>query len=282
MNALTLSIIGLLITLLGTLKYLLDIPKNKVPVYPVILITSLLLGLGITGLSILESQLSISILSIAHLLISSITALIAFGMLWLLKNRKTPIGEIKVSVGDKLIPFESTFSDEKPFSTDEFKGKRVLLKFFRGAWCPYCSAELIQFNEMKDFFDSYKISVYALSKDSPSDAGIHKKRDGLGINILSDKDLETIKKYGVEHQKAIGGKTNSLKVLGVPISIPYKFDSMAIPTTLIIDEFGIIQWIDQSDDYRLRSNEIRVKESIKNIFDAAPDNDLRETKCQEK
>ena len=43
---------------------------------------------------------------------------------------------------------------------------------------------------------------------------------------------------------------------------------MAIPTSLLIDERGVIRWIDQADDYRLRSGEQRVLEAIDGVFGA--------------
>ena len=44
---------------------------------------------------------------------------------------------------------------------------------------------------------------------------------------------------------------------------------MAIPTTLLIDENGIIQWIDQSEDYRLRASMERVMAAVEKAFDRA-------------
>ena len=53
---------------------------------------------------------------------------------WLLTQRKTPIGELQLSMGDQLLPFEAVTSDGTPFSSKEMVGKRVLFKFFRGGW----------------------------------------------------------------------------------------------------------------------------------------------------
>jgi len=41
---------------------------------------------------------------------------------------------------------------------------------------------------------------------------------------------------------------------------------MAIPTSLLIDEHGVIRWIDQSDDYRLRSSNERVLQAVREAF----------------
>jgi len=55
-------------------------------------------------------------------------------LLYLFSLRKTPIGDIKVKVGDKLLAFTATTSEGVPFDTSELADRRILLKFFRGGW----------------------------------------------------------------------------------------------------------------------------------------------------
>ena len=38
------------------------------------------------------------------------------------------------------------------------------------------------------------------------------------------------------------------------------------PDTALIHENGVIQWIDQADDYRIRSNGDRVLQAVKSAF----------------
>ena len=112
----------------------------------------------------------------------------------------------------------------------------------------------------------YNVSVIALSKDTPKEAAIHKDRDNLSIQLLSDAKLKVIRQYGVEHHKAFGFETDTFKIFGVPLSLKPSFKAMAIPTTMLIDEKGIIRWIDQADDYRLRSNNERVMSAVQRVF----------------
>lgn len=111
------------------------------------------------------------------------------------------------------------------------------------------------------------IRVIALSKDTVEEAAIHKKRDGLTLTLLSDSELETIKKYGVEHHKALNFKTGAFTFASIPLTlIPPSFTTMAIPTSMLIDENGLILWIDQSDDYRVRGDDARIREAVQNVF----------------
>lgn len=56
------------------------------------------------------------------------------GFFYLLSLRKTPIGDLKVKIGDTLPSFEVATSDGVVFQSSSLAGKRTLLKFFRGGW----------------------------------------------------------------------------------------------------------------------------------------------------
>ncbi len=55
-------------------------------------------------------------------------------------------------------------------------------------------------------------------------------------------------------------------LFGLPLALIPSVKTMAIPTSLLLDEQGVIKWIDQTDDYRLRSNEARVLAAIEDAF----------------
>jgi peroxiredoxin len=119
---------------------------------------------------------------------------------------------------------------------------------------------------MQADLDEHGVSLVAMSKDTVEEAATHKTRDDLRLTLLSDPELDVIRQYGVEHHKALGFKTGSFTLFGIPLALTPSFKTMAIPTTLLIDEDGVIQWIDQTDDYRLRSSEDRVLQAVKAAF----------------
>ncbi len=119
---------------------------------------------------------------------------------------------------------------------------------------------------MREQLEARGIVLVALSKDDVETAARHKRRDGLGFTLLADPDLAVIRRYGVEHHKAIEFSTGSFTLFGIPLALVPSFKAMAIPTTLLIDEAGVIRWIDQSEDYRVRSGEARVLGAIDGVF----------------
>ncbi|MEM8861726.1 MAG: hypothetical protein AAGD96_25660 [Chloroflexota bacterium] len=68
-------------------------------------------------------------------IIITVTAITMAILYWRLRTlRQTPIGEIRVRVGDKILPFSALTPDGAQFQSNELLGQRVLFKFFRGAW----------------------------------------------------------------------------------------------------------------------------------------------------
>ncbi len=119
---------------------------------------------------------------------------------------------------------------------------------------------------MQPDLEKYSVSVLALSKDTVEEASIHKNRDHLSLKLLSDSKLKVIRQYGIEHHKSLNFKTGKFLLFGIPLGFTPSFKAMSIPTTLLIDENGIIQWIDQADDYRIRSNGDRVLNAVKRVY----------------
>jgi peroxiredoxin len=262
------ALIGFAVVFGSIILYFRTIPRGTVPEKVGGFATKLTIGVALSAFGL---YLGITGEGKAGLLVYIPSVLgILFGLfiLWILTQRKTPLGEIKVAVGDKMPRFSAQTSQGAAFDSNELDGKRTLLKFFRGGWCPYCAAELVAFDEMSGELEKHGVSIIALSKDTPDEAALHQSRDGLSFPLLSDPDLQVIRAYGVEHHKALGQTKNpKSNIGGIPIGLaPFSFSAMAIPTTLLIDETGVIRWVDQTDDYRLRSSNQRVLDAVKAAF----------------
>ena len=67
--------------------------------------------------------------------------------------------------------------------------------------------------------------------------------------VNQDRDLSVTSLYNLENTAA---KLNVWSPAGLPI-----------PTTILADREGIVRWIDQSDDYRLRSQPDRVLRALR-------------------
>lgn len=115
-------------------SYFATIPKGTVPARPTGTITLQLGGAGLAIAGLLWSTQKGISPGVLLVVPAVLTLVMALFFLFLLSQRRTPVGDIKVAVGDTLLPFETQDSDGEPWHTDSLAGKRTLLKFFRGGW----------------------------------------------------------------------------------------------------------------------------------------------------
>jgi hypothetical protein len=98
-----------------------------------LLVSQMLVGMAMAVSAIAWAQQE-GTLGAAVIAPSSVAIMLSFSLLFFLSQRKTPVGDIKVKVGDKLLPFASTTSEGVAFQSEELADRRILLKFFRGGW----------------------------------------------------------------------------------------------------------------------------------------------------
>ncbi|MCO4763479.1 MAG: hypothetical protein KC502_18320 [Myxococcales bacterium] len=133
MTIVTLSGASLLVVLATWIVYFAKVPSGNVPARPVGSILAQFAGIALAVAAVVVGQPS-GAAAWGAMVPAAFGLLMALVFLWLLTQRKTPIGDLKVAVGDTLLSFAATSSDGAAFHTDDLLGKRTLLKFFRGGW----------------------------------------------------------------------------------------------------------------------------------------------------
>lgn len=132
--ALGLSLASLALGMGSMLVYFAMIPAGKVPVWPVryIIAQGIAAALGATAIALSAGG---ELWTIAVIAAPALTAIsLAMFFFWLLGQRHTPVGNLVIQVGDRMLAFEATDSDGVVFNTQDLLGKRTLFKFFRGGW----------------------------------------------------------------------------------------------------------------------------------------------------
>jgi len=92
------------------------------------------------------------------------------------------------------------------------------------------------------------VKIVALCTDTPGQIQEGSHKHGLQASMLSDRDLAVTDKFGLRNMNT------AVRPPGI-VALP-------VPTTLIVDERGIVQWKDQSEDYQQRSNPDAVKAGL--------------------
>jgi peroxiredoxin len=109
-------------------------------------------------------------------------------------------------------------------------GKRALLLFYRGGWCPFCNEQLATLSRDREKFEQSRAIIVAVSGEDVEKGRELLKKLNLPFKLLSDTKFEGIDTYGVRDTN-ISEKT---KARGIT--------QLAKPSAFIIDEHGVIRY----------------------------------------
>jgi peroxiredoxin len=151
---------------------------------------------------------------------------------------REPAQPPNMHIGELAPDFAGVAADGTPFRLSALRGQPVLLKFFRGLWCPYCIAELKELAALAPNFEALGVKLVAVSSDSPVEIARVEARRRWPIALVADQSLEAHRSYNVQRRHF------------APRRGPFR--ELAIPTTVLIGADGRVQWFVQSRDHRVR------------------------------
>ena len=127
--------------------------------------------------------------------------------------------------GTKAPDFTLPDKDNHPVSLSDFKGKKVILYFYRKDNTKGCTTQACTFRDAYSEFEALGAVVIGVSKDSTRSHTNFASKYELPFLLLSDPKTEVIQAYDVWKEKKMYGKT----YMGI------------VRTTYIIDEAGMIE-----------------------------------------
>ena len=153
--------------------------------------------------------------------------------------------------GSPLPEFRLESMDGHTVSSESFKAKPHLLLFYRGNWCPFCSAQVEELAAAYKRLEKKGINVVLISPQSVKKNQALAARLDVPMVFLRDRDNAAAKQLGILHE---WGTPMGMQVLG------YESDTV-LPTVILTDEEGSILFSDQTDNYRVRP-EPKIFEAI--------------------
>lgn len=134
-----------------------------------------------------------------------------------------------LSVGDKIPEFEAIDSEGTPVSPEDLLGSITVLYFYPKDDTPGCTKEACDFRDKMHELDTRGIIILGCSPDGLASHQKFIDKHGLNFTLLADETKELCEKFDVLKEKDMAGK----HFVGVE------------RTTFIIDEKGIIRWIER-------------------------------------
>jgi len=190
---------------------------------------------NLTGLSAV-----VVVTAVAGLLLArERTALVwTFGLLpivgWLIYDRwysvLDPPDETPLRVGEPLPDFTLTDADGTEISSRDFRGRPVLLLFYRGNWCPFCMAQIGEIAGRYRELEERSVQVIFVSPQPAKQTRKLAERHDIPARFLVDEGNRVARELGLEVEWGI---PMGMQMLG------YDSDTV-LPTVVIADRDGTI------------------------------------------
>ena len=159
------------------------------------------------------------------------------------------MGKAKINVGEKAPDFTLPDTDRKSRRLSEFRGKKLILAFFPGAFTSVCTKEMCTFRDTMARLSELKAQVVGVSDNDPWSNKGFAERNLLAFPLLSDINREVIRLYGIE-------LTNFAGLKGY---------SVAKRSVFILDKEGVVRYRWVSEDPGIEPNYKEIQETLNQI-----------------
>jgi len=182
------------------------------------------------------------------------------------KLKNTKISQNALKVGDKIPSFtlRDTLGNLVDFDIFLQDNDFVVIDFYRGAWCPYCSLELRALQEINDELKTLNTSIVAISPQTPDNSLSTKEKAELEYEVLSDIDNVVAKKFGLVFSldESLRSIYNQFGI-DIPSSNNSQSYEIPMPATYVVDKSGVIIYDFVDEDYTKRLEPQIILEQIK-------------------
>lgn len=172
-----------------------------------------------------------------------------------------------LKVYNNSVDFTLPDTNGKPVSLKEKLNRGpVILKFYRGHWCPICNAELVALQEILPEIKRFGATLLAISPQNIQNSRLMKDKNHLDYQILSDHNNQVARKYGLVY--SIGDKANALyHQLGIEIEKvnDVNSDELPIPATYVINANGVVVYASIEPDFTTRPEPVEILRSLENL-----------------
>lgn len=141
------------------------------------------------------------------------------------------------------------------------KGKKTVLVFYRGGWCPYCSKQLQALNDAESELLELGYQIIAISPDSPENLSSIEKDGELNYTLYSDSSLEVAAAFGIDYtlNKATLLKYKTFGINLAKSSGGLNKKNLLVPSVFLITPDNYISFTHVDPDYRFRiSSELLI------------------------
>ena len=174
-------------------------------------------------------------------------------------NMPSPRKQLKI--GDTLPAFTLRVVDGEKVQSEQLTSQRRLWLFYRGNWCPICTAQIRALAAQYQAFDERGIKLSFVSSQPEPNNVAQAAKVSIPATFYIDPDNQAAKSLGILQA---GGLPFGLQILG------YGSD-VALPTVIVTDASGIIEYLNVAENYRYRPDPELILAEVDNALNANGD-----------
>jgi len=141
----------------------------------------------------------------------------------------------------------------------------IVVKFYRGSWCAFCSADLKFLQENYDVLHESGATVIAISTQLQEKSAEVVREMGLKFHVVADTDTEVAKKFGLLFHltEEIAQAYDDAYGVNLLKFYPQKDPLLTVPATYVIDKTGTVVYAFMDEDFRKRADMSEVVYFVK-------------------
>lgn len=170
--------------------------------------------------------------------------------------KKAKIEEKSIKVGDKIPDVTLKNAHGKDIRLSDLrKSGPIVITFYRGSWCPYCNAQLSNFQQNLSELKKRGAQLVALTPEKPDLSVLMAENKKLEFEILNDRDNKFATKLGLTFEVSKDVRDIYQK-FGIDLeksqgNADWK---LPIPATFVIKKDGTVSYAFVDSDYTKRAS----------------------------
>ena len=129
----------------------------------------------------------------------------------------------------------------------------LVIKFFRGRWCPYCVTELETWRDLYGKLREQGALMVAIGPQTERQSDFMAAQHGLPFPLLSDPGCQLAEKFGLAYTMPDYLREHYMSIL---INLPFingeQSWRLPLPATYVIDRAGRVLFAEAYADFRVR------------------------------
>ncbi|WP_448214003.1 peroxiredoxin-like family protein [Colwellia sp. MEBiC06753] len=151
----------------------------------------------------------------------------------------------------------TTINGDKQALSSILAGKKSILFFYRGGWCPFCNTQMGQLKAIEPQLTELGFQLIGISTDKPADLKKSVEKMSLNYQLLSDYHSTVSQAFGLAFFSS--QQVTERYVAKLQLENPLQKNAagearlvLPVPAIYVIDDQGLVQFSYVNPNYKVR------------------------------